>query len=107
MTPIGRKTTIAIDRFRSATRGEKAHTPDFDLLLRKRGEGHCERAAAKRSKKLPPNVHSMTLVACTRIEFGISMPSAWAVFILTINSNLVGCSIGRSPGLAPLRILST
>ena len=26
---------------------------------------------------------------------------------LTTNSNLVGCSTGRSPGFAPLRILST
>ena len=35
------------------------------------------------------------------------IPSALAVLRLTTSSNLVGCSIGRSPGLAPFRILST
>src|SRR5207245_11130642 len=35
------------------------------------------------------------------------MPSALAVLRLITNSNLVGCSIGRSAGLAPFRILST
>src|SRR6476660_4063102 len=51
--------------------------------------------------------HSITLVACTRIELGIFSPSALAVLRLTTSSNLVGCSTGRSAGLAPLRILST
>ena len=32
---------------------------------------------------------------------------ALAVFMFTISSNLVGCSIGISPGFSPLRILST
>ena len=34
-------------------------------------------------------------------------PSARAVFRLMTNSNFMGCSTGRSAGLAPLRILST
>jgi len=50
--------------------------------------------------------HSMTLVACTRIELGILMPRALAVFMLISSSNLVGCWTGRSAGFAPLRILS-
>jgi hypothetical protein len=33
-------------------------------------------------------------------------PSALAVLRLITSSNLVGCSMGRSPGLVPLRILS-
>jgi hypothetical protein len=37
---------------------------------------------------------------------GISRPSALAVFELMITSNFVGCSIGRSPGFAPARILA-
>ena len=37
---------------------------------------------------------------------GIVRPSAFAVFKLTTNSNLFGCSTGRSLGLAPLRIRS-
>ena len=38
---------------------------------------------------------------------GIDRPTAFAVFILITTGNLVGCSTGRSIGLAPLRILST
>jgi hypothetical protein len=34
-------------------------------------------------------------------------PSALAVLMFTTNSNFVGCSTGRSPGFAPLSILST
>src|SRR5262249_11898365 len=37
---------------------------------------------------------------------GIVRPRALAVFRLITNSNLVGCSTGRSAGLVPLRILS-
>ena len=36
---------------------------------------------------------------------GIVMPSAFAVFRLITSSNLVGCSTGRSAGLAPFNIL--
>jgi Transcriptional regulatory protein, C terminal len=38
---------------------------------------------------------------------GIVSPSAFAVLRLITSSNFVGCSMGRSPGLAPLRIRST
>ena len=38
---------------------------------------------------------------------GIAKPSALAVVILMMRSNLVGCSTGSSPGFAPRRILST
>jgi hypothetical protein len=38
---------------------------------------------------------------------GIVSPSALAVFRLMTRSNFVGCSTGRSAGLAPLRSLST
>ena len=33
--------------------------------------------------------------------------SAWAVVRLMSSSNVMGCSTGKSAGLAPLRILST
>jgi len=35
------------------------------------------------------------------------MPIAFAVLMFTVNSNVVGCSMGKSPGLAPFNILST
>ena len=69
---------------RERPRGSKAHEPD-------------ERA--------PP--HSITSSAPASNIGGISIPSALAVLRLTIVLNLVACSIGMSPGFAPLRILST
>src|SRR5258706_15627026 len=37
----------------------------------------------------------------------MSRPSVFAVLRLMTSSNFVGCSTGRSAGLAPVRILST
>jgi hypothetical protein len=51
-------------------------------------------------------LHSIA-VASAEISGGISKLRALAVFRLIINSNRVACSIGRSAGLLPLRILST
>src|SRR5688572_15341764 len=51
--------------------------------------------------------HSMTWSARSRNDGGIVRPSALGVLRLMTNSNFVGCSIGRSAGLAPFRILST
>jgi hypothetical protein len=42
--------------------------------------------------------------ALSRSDCGIERPRALAVLRLMISSNFVGCSTGRSPGLAPLRI---
>lgn len=55
----------------------------------------------------PPEHQSMTRSARTSTDGGTVSPSARAVLRLTASSNVVGCSIGRSPGRAPLRILST
>ena len=51
--------------------------------------------------------HSITSSARASSEGGTPRPSAFAVLRLMTSSNLVGCSIGRSAGLAPFRILST
>jgi hypothetical protein len=51
--------------------------------------------------------YSITWSARANTDCGMLSPSALAVFRLMTNSNVVGCSIGRSRGLAPLRILST
>ena len=50
--------------------------------------------------------HSITSSARARSEGGTSRPSALAVFRLMTSSNLVGCSIGSSDGLAPFAIRS-
>ena len=49
----------------------------------------------------------MTLSARASTFGGIVRPICLAAFRLMISSNFVGCSTGRSAGLAPLRILST
>ena len=61
---------------------------------------------------LPPiaignRLHLMTFSARISTTGGIVRPSALAVFKLIISSNFVGCSTGKSAGLAPFRILST
>src|SRR5262245_54107372 len=53
------------------------------------------------------SVYSITSSARARSLSGAVRPSAFAVLRLRTSSNLVGCSIGRSAGLAPLSILST
>ena len=55
----------------------------------------------------PLVLHSLiTSSARSSSDCGMARPSALAVLRLITNSNFVGCSIGRSPGLAPLSILS-
>src|SRR5215831_2639082 len=51
--------------------------------------------------------YSMIWSARPSTDGGIVRPRACAVLRLITNSNVVGCSIGRSAGLAPFRILST
>src|SRR4029077_895065 len=50
--------------------------------------------------------HSISRFARMSNDGGTSSPSAFAVLMLITNSNFVGCSTGKSPGLAPLKILS-
>src|SRR5262245_52805349 len=49
-------------------------------------------------------LYSITSSASAISLSGMLRPSALAVVLLMISSNLVGCSTGRSAGLAPLRI---
>ena len=51
--------------------------------------------------------HRSTSSAWNRSVGGMVRPSAWAVLRLMTNSNFVGCSTGKSAGLAPCRILPT
>jgi len=57
--------------------------------------------------RCPPHAYWITSSARRSRAGGIVIPSALAVLRLMINSNFMGCSTGRSAGLAPLRILST
>jgi hypothetical protein len=72
----------------------------------------CSRLFGKapRHVRLPhctPNAYWITSSASRSREGGIVIPSALAVLRLRTSSNFVGCSTGRSAGLAPFRILST
>src|SRR5262245_45796512 len=51
--------------------------------------------------------HRITLSARAKTFGGIVNPICLAAWRLMTESNLVGCSTGRSAGLLPLRILST
>jgi hypothetical protein len=53
------------------------------------------------------SIHSITSSARARSPAGTVTPRAFAVLRLTANHNLVGNSMGKSPGRTPLRILST
>jgi len=76
--------------------------PNFALVHEVR-EG--PQAAAGSSSKIPN--YSITSSARTSSVEGTSMSSALAVIKLMTNSNLVGCSTGRSEGFDPRKILST
>src|SRR3990167_2940196 len=61
------------------------------------GEGNGESLAS----------HRITSSARSSSSGGTVRPSALAVFTFITSSNLVGCSTGRSPGLAPRTTLLT
>src|SRR5829696_1593975 len=61
--------------------------------------------AEERKQFSPP--HSITSSARARSVGEIVRPRAFAVLRLITSSNLVGCSTGRSGGLAPLSTLLT
>ena len=67
--------------------------------------GHDGRAAKNQDEIAPP--HSITSSVRSRTLGGTSRPKPLATNPLTMSSNLVGRSIGKSPGFAPLNILST
>src|SRR5262249_52999487 len=54
-----------------------------------------------------PRCYSITSSARASTDGGMVRPRALAVLRLMTSSNFVGCSTGRSAGLAPLRILPT
>src|SRR5262249_9115687 len=68
-------------------------------LLRARGERIRRRAAEKRDELAPS--HSMISSAINSRSRGTSRLSHLAVLRLMTSSYLVGCSTGRSAGLAP------
>ena len=73
--------------------------------------GECQKIRASLPLKChgrkPVGIYWSTSSAKMRSVGGNVIPSACAVLRLRTSSNFVGCSMGKSPGVAPLRILST
>ena len=92
-----------------ATKQEIRRSRDFDL---KRACNKSPKLRVSDSEGTTQQVRSIgpqsiTETAFLTIDSGIVTPSALADLRLTPISNRVGLSTGRSPALAPLRILST
>src|SRR5262249_38943433 len=79
---------------------QHADPPHPLALLRACRERPRRRSAEKRDE-LAALHHSITSSDSASNLSGISRPSAFAVLRLITNSNLVGCSTGKSAGLAP------
>lgn len=81
-------------------------------ILARRPASRCSVAHVCEKRRHEPLVpvrtcHSITRSARSMTDRATVSPSTLAVLRFTTSSNLVGCSTGRSPGLAPFSILST
>ena len=81
-------------------------------LIRTSGSSYKKSPHSKPSSRdlpvLPlPSPHRSTRSALASTFGGIVRPICLAALRLMISSNFIGCSTGRSAGLAPFRILST
>src|SRR5262245_30212632 len=86
---------------------EHADAPHPLALLRPRRGRPCSRSAAEQHDELAAShacAHSMTSSASASSLSGTVSPSILAVPALMTNSNLFGCTTGKSAGLAPLRM---
>src|SRR5262245_14790047 len=76
-------------------------SPAADMPAAMAWSALCQQATyAAQQRKL----YSITSSARASSDGGISRPMAFAVLRLIVSSNFVGCSIGRSAGLAPCKI---
>ena len=74
----------------------------------RRGHGRRRSVPQNRREQVEQkSAYSITSSAATSRAWGIVRLSAFAVFKLITNSNLVGCCTGSPPGFAPLSIRST
>ena len=84
-----------------------AYSSDLGRLLSIGGERRGENTATESREECAPMLYWITSSARPSSDGGIVRPRAFAVFRLMTRSNFVDCSTGRSPGFAPLKILST
>src|SRR5262249_13713099 len=93
---------LALDRRRA--RAQETDGRQLAGLLRARRKRPCSHSAAEERNELAA-LQSITSLARSNIDVGIVTPIALAVRRFTTSSNVVGCSTGKSAGLAPRRIL--
>src|SRR5260370_23728959 len=107
--PKCKREGVAEDRFGSST---DLTAPKFDFRFTpesglKSDIGPCPFRANKRLMHRSNLIaYSITSSARESKAAGTARPSALAAWRLTMSSSFVGCSTGRSPGLAPRNILS-
>src|SRR5262245_43739980 len=92
---------------RRRARSKEPNDRHLRWLLRPRRERPRRRRAAEQRDELAAPNHSITSSARASSVAGTSRPRALVVLRLITRKNLVGCSIGKSAGFAPLKILST
>src|SRR6476646_10785289 len=80
---------------------------DVAVSLRTRHERPGGHRATENRHKIPSPHYSITSSARAATLEGISSPIVFAVLRLITKMYRVGCSTGRSAGLAPLNMLST
>src|SRR5262245_13873968 len=97
----GSNRRVIVSLSRAAEKAEHLHLG----LLRARRQRPRRRPAEQRDELAAS--HSITSSAATINLSGTARPRALAVFRLSTVSNRVGCTTGRSAGVAPLRILPT
>src|SRR6202011_3429260 len=103
----------AAQRFHTARVKNGPDSPETPFRVTPRN-GHHQvgpvgpvRATTGLMRRSKLRAYSITSSAVASSVAGMLSPSAAAVLRLTTSSNLVGCSTGKSAGLAPLNILST
>src|SRR5262249_3294464 len=93
---------------RAKARGDETDQPVTRGPLRLTVEWYGDQPSHRdHQEQTPVHHYSITWSARASSEGGIVRPRALAVLRLITSSRIVGCSIGRSAGSAPLRILST
>src|SRR5215831_13874294 len=92
---------------RRSARSKEPNDRHLRWLLRPRRERPRYRTTEQCDELASLNTHSITSSARASRVGGISRPIAFAVLRLIVSSNFVGCSIGRSAGLAPCKIRLT